>query len=174
MGRGLDQGRKRWDGVMSVRGVSLDSRCRWQVQISVYCAWRIPAHLRRTQCSILLHLMDISFLTCICLWQISQIQTFLFKVGLDITRFCEQQRRPSSGSAWPACPKNGNSGPLCCGWGGSTQFAQQFESFGALYLYSLLPSYLKKRVYTVVNVHMSRRPIPFLVAVGVVLCQMPS
>ena len=34
----------------------------------------------RTQCSILLHLMDICFLTCIYLWQISQIQTFLFKV----------------------------------------------------------------------------------------------
>ena len=42
----------------------------------MYCAWRIPAHLRCTQCSILLHLMDICFLTCICLWQISQIQTF--------------------------------------------------------------------------------------------------
>ena len=26
--------------------------------------------------------------------------------GLDITRFCEQQRQPSSGSAWLACPKN--------------------------------------------------------------------
>ena len=46
----------------------------------MYCAWRIPAHLRCTQCSILLHLMDICFLTCICVWQISQIQTFLFKV----------------------------------------------------------------------------------------------
>ena len=46
----------------------------------MYCAWRIPAHLRCTQCSILLHPMDICFLTCICLWQISQIQTFLFKV----------------------------------------------------------------------------------------------
>ena len=31
-------------------------------------------------------------------------------IGLDITRFCEQQRQPSSGSAWPACPKNGKSG----------------------------------------------------------------
>ena len=30
--------------------------------------------------SIMLHLMDICFLTCICLWQISQIQTFLFGV----------------------------------------------------------------------------------------------
>ena len=57
--------------------------CRWQVQVSVYCAWRMPAHLRCTQCSILLHLMDIYFLTCICLWhywQISQIQTCLFTV----------------------------------------------------------------------------------------------
>ena len=60
--------------------MSLDYLCRWQVQVSLYCAWRIPAHLRCTQCSILLHLMDICFLTCICLWQISQIQTFLFKV----------------------------------------------------------------------------------------------
>ena len=25
----------------------------------MYCAWRIPAHLRCTQCAILLHLMDI-------------------------------------------------------------------------------------------------------------------
>ena len=73
---GLDKGRERWCYVC----VSLDSLCRWQVQVSVYCAWRIPVHLRCTQCSILLHLMDICFLTCICLWQISQIQTFLFKV----------------------------------------------------------------------------------------------
>ena len=73
--------------------MSLDSLCRWQVQVSVYCAWRIPAHLRCTQCSILLHLMDICFLTCICLWQISQIQTFLFKVvgpGLVSTQFAQQ------------------------------------------------------------------------------------
>ena len=48
-------------------------------------------------------------------------------IGLDITRFCEQQRQPSSGSAWPACPKNGKSGPHCWGRGGSTQFAQQLE-----------------------------------------------
>ena len=60
--------------------MSLDSLCRWQAQVSVYCTWRIPAHLRCTQCSILLHLIDICFLTFICLWQISQIQTRLFKV----------------------------------------------------------------------------------------------
>ena len=33
-------------------------------------------------------------------------------IGLDITRFCEQQCQPSSGSAWPACQKNGKSGPI--------------------------------------------------------------
>ena len=54
--------------------------CRWQVQVYVYCAWRIPAHLRCTQCSILLHLMDICILKCICLLQISQIQTRLCDV----------------------------------------------------------------------------------------------
>ena len=82
----------------------------------MYCAWRIPAHLRCTPCSILLHLMDICFMTCICLWQISQIQSCLFKVvgpGLVSTSpaFCEQQRQPSSGSACPVCPKNGKSIP---------------------------------------------------------------
>ena len=110
--------------------MSLDSLCRWQVQVSVYCAWRIPAHLRCTQCSILLHLMDICFLTCICLWQISQIQTFLFKVvgpGLVSTSPAFVSSN-ASGSALPACPKNGKSGPHCWGRGGSTQFAQQLES----------------------------------------------
>ena len=92
--------------------MSLHSLCIWQVQVSVNCAWRIPAHLGYTQCSILLHLMDLCSLTCICLWQISQIQTFLFKVvgpGL-VTTSQQQQRHPSSGSAWTACPKNGKSG----------------------------------------------------------------
>ena len=87
--------------------MSPDSLCRWQVQLYVYCAWRIPVHLRCTQRSILLHLIDICFLQCICLWQISQIQTCLC---VDITRFYEEQRLPSIGSAWPACPKNGKSG----------------------------------------------------------------
>ena len=41
---GLDQGRERWGGVMSVLGVSLDSLYRWQVQVSVYCAWWIHVH----------------------------------------------------------------------------------------------------------------------------------
>ena len=46
---GLDQGMEGWGGVMYVWVVSADSRCRWQVQVSVYRGWRIPAHLRCTQ-----------------------------------------------------------------------------------------------------------------------------
>ena len=38
---------------------------------------RTPAHFRCTQCSIMLHLIDICLLTCICLLQISHIQTCL-------------------------------------------------------------------------------------------------
>ena len=47
------------------------------MEVSVYCARRIPAHLRYTQCSILLPLIDICFLSGICLWQISLNQTCL-------------------------------------------------------------------------------------------------
>ena len=66
-----------WDRVWEG---GLDSLCRLKIQVSVYCARRIPAHLMCTQCSILLHLMDICFLMSICLWQISQIQTCLYVV----------------------------------------------------------------------------------------------
>ena len=77
---GLGQGQGGWGGVMSVCVVSLDSLCRWQVQVAVYYARRIPAHLRCTQCSIQFLLIDICFLTCSCMWQISQIQTCLHVV----------------------------------------------------------------------------------------------
>ena len=106
--------------------MSLDSLCRWQVQVSVYCAWRIPAHLRCTQCSILLHLMDICFLTCICLWQISHIQTRLFSVvgpGLVST----SPAFVSSSASHPAGP-HGRHAPKTVNREGSTQFAQQFLS----------------------------------------------
>ena len=43
-------------------------------------------------------------------WNGAMYQKRCLWIGLDITRFCEQQRQPSSGSAWPACPKNGKSG----------------------------------------------------------------
>ena len=113
--------------------MSLDSLCRWQVHVSVYCAWRIPAHLRCTQCSILLHLMDICFLTCICLWQISHIQTRLFSVvgpGLVST----SPAFVSSSASHPAGPhgrhaqKTVNRAPIAGGGRVSTQFAQQFLS----------------------------------------------
>ena len=98
----------------------------------MYCAWRIPAHLRCTQCSILLHLMDICFLTCICLWQISQIPIFLFRVvgpGLVSTppAFVSNSASHPAGPHGRHAQKNGKSGPHCWGRGGSTQFAQQFE-----------------------------------------------
>ena len=59
---GLESGTVGW---FYVCVVSLNSLCRWKLQVSVYCAWRIPAHLRCTQCSILLHIIDICFITCI-------------------------------------------------------------------------------------------------------------
>ena len=83
---GLVQGLGGCGGVMYVCVVSLDSLCKCKVQVSVYSAGQIPAHLRCTQCAILLHLMDIYFIFYICLWQISQIM-----------------RSSPSGSAWLAC-----------------------------------------------------------------------
>ena len=109
--------------------MSLDSLCRWQVQLSVYCALWIPAHLRCTQCSILLHLMDICFLTCICSWQISQIQTCLFKVvgpGLVSTSPAFVSSSHPAGPHDRHAQKTG--APLLGGREGLTQFAQQLES----------------------------------------------
>ena len=96
----------------------------------MYCAWRIPAHLRCTQCSILFHLMDICFLTCICLWQISQIQTCLFKVVRPELVSTSPAFVNSSAShlAGPHAQKSVNRGPIAGGWEGLTQFAQQLES----------------------------------------------
>ena len=68
---GLDQCLEMWCYVY----VSLNYLCISQVQVSVYCAKMIPAHLRCIQCSFLLHLIDICFPPYICLWQTSQIQT---------------------------------------------------------------------------------------------------
>ena len=47
-------------------------------------------------------------------------------ICLAITHFYEEQRQPSSGSAWLAYTNNGKSGSHCCGPEISTQFAQQF------------------------------------------------
>ena len=95
----------------------------------MYCAWRIPAHLRCTQCSILLHLMDICYLTFICLWQISQIQTFLCRVvgpGLVSTSpaFVSNSVSHPAGPHGRHAQKTVNRAPIAGGRGGSTQFAQ--------------------------------------------------
>ena len=36
-------------------------------------------------------------------------------ISLDISRFYEEHCHPSSGSAWPACPINGNWAPIAGG-----------------------------------------------------------
>ena len=55
------QGLGGWGAVIYVCVVRLDYLCRWQVQVSVYCARRIHAHLS----FILLRLIDICLLTSI-------------------------------------------------------------------------------------------------------------
>ena len=126
---GLGQGLEGWNGVTSVCVVSLDYLCCWQVQVFVYCVKRIPAHLWCTQCSILFHLIDICFLTSICLWQISQIQTCLCEVvgpELVSTSSPAYMRsiaiHPAGPHGWLAQKRL--SCPHCCGREGSTQFVQ--------------------------------------------------
>ena len=70
--RGVDRGLGPWSGWVwwCYVCVSPDYLFRWQVQVYVCCARRIPAHLMSTHCSILLYLIDSCFLPCICLWQI--------------------------------------------------------------------------------------------------------
>ena len=117
-----------WGNVMSVCVVSLDSLWSWQIQVSVYCARRIPAHLRCTQCSILLHLIDICFLTCVCMWQISQI-LFFFGVVVRPGLVSTSPAFMRSSVIHPAvlhgrrASQNNKSGPHCWGNQGSTQFA---------------------------------------------------
>ena len=125
---GLGQGLGGWCHVMSVCVVGLDSLCRWQVQIPVYCARRIPAHLWCTQRSIMLHLIDICFLTCICLRQILQIQTCL-RVVVEPGLVSTSPDFMRSIASYPAGPHGWLAqktviGPHCWWWEGSTQFAQ--------------------------------------------------
>ena len=77
--------------------------------------------------------MDFCFRTCICLWQILQIQTCLFKVvgpGLVSTSpaFVISSASHTAGPHDRHAPKNGKSGPHCWGREGLTQIAQQLES----------------------------------------------
>ena len=91
----------------------------------MYCAWRIHAHLRCTQCSFLLHLIDICFLTCICLEQISQIRTRLFEVvgpGLVSTSpaFVKKSVSHPAGPHSRLAPKTVNWAPLLVAGGFDT------------------------------------------------------
>ena len=85
-------------------------------------------HLKCTQCSILLHLIDIGFLTCIFLWQISQIQTCWYVVvgpGLVSTSpaFIRSIARHPAGSHGRLAHTTVN-GPTLLGREGLIQFAQ--------------------------------------------------
>ena len=99
MGRGLGPGSGRvgWCYVC----VSLDSLCRWQVQVSIYCARRLPAHLRYTR-----YLFPIVYLFVIYMANpdlfVCSCRTW---ICLDIAQFYEEQCQTSSGSARPALKK---------------------------------------------------------------------
>ena len=117
MGGRLEPGSGRVVWILCVDG---RSRYLYIVLIIFTITMRIPAHLMCTQYSIMLHHIDICFLTCICLWHISQIQTCLCVVvgpGLVATSPAFMRSQPSSGSAWPACPKNGNRAPIAVAQG---------------------------------------------------------
>ena len=71
-------------------------------------------------CTSELHLMDTCFLTCICLWQISQIQTLLFKVvghGLVSTSpaFVSSSANHSAGPHDRHAQKTINRAPIAAG-----------------------------------------------------------
>ena len=123
-----------WPGSVMWCYVCVCCEFGWQVQVSVYCARRIPAHLRCTQCSILVHLIDICILICICLWQILQIQTCLsVVVGHGLVSTSPAFMR--SIAIYPAGPygrlaKNGNQAPVAGGGSGRHnlhRFARQLH-----------------------------------------------
>ena len=124
-----------WSCWCSCMGSVSVSSCRCYMFVSCVHFVAVPNDALRMTCSLLMLVEDaIGDHTEEAYSRAGTIiQTFLFKVvgpGLVSTSpaFCEQQRQPSSGSAWPVCQKKGKSGPHCCGRGGSTQFAQQPES----------------------------------------------
>ena len=69
-----------------------------------------------TQCSIILHLIDICFLPCICLWQILQIQTCVCvvvgTVFVVVVVVCPLQLSLSTN---PGCPGPESSVPVSSG-----------------------------------------------------------
>ena len=72
--------------------------------------WRVAAHFKCTQCSIMLNLR---YMIPVLYWfmaDIANLELFVCScwtwICLDITHFYEEQRQPSSGSARSALPKN--------------------------------------------------------------------
>ena len=83
--------------------VSLDSLCRWQVQVSVYCTCAYYLHpvfnpvapYEYLLTNVYLFMADIAnpdLFVCVC-------RTW---ICLNIIRFYEKKHKPSSGSEWPA------------------------------------------------------------------------
>ena len=77
----------------------------------------IPTHHMCTQCSTMLHVIDICFLTCIRMWQISQIQTCwrVFVGPGFVSTSSAFMRSSTSHPAGPHdwfAPKNGNRAPI--------------------------------------------------------------
>ena len=105
------------------------SRCRWQVQVYVYCSWRIPAHLRCTQCSILLHLIDICLLPCI-LYRKSRLVCVVIGPAFVSTppSFMRSSASHLLSPHGRLLQKKRQIGPPLLGRKVSTQFAQQFAT----------------------------------------------
>ena len=78
------------------------------------CTCRIPAHLRCTQCSFLLHLMDICFLNVYGIYcKVKLVSVCLSDLDLSGHHpLYEEQHQPSNVSAWPAGPKPVNRAPI--------------------------------------------------------------
>ena len=75
--------------------VCVNSLCIWQVHVSVYCARRIPAHHRCTQCSIMSHLSISASYYVFCVTDIANRGLLACRsmpwISVDIIRFYEEQ-----------------------------------------------------------------------------------
>ena len=88
--------------------MSLDTLCRLQVEVSVYCAMRIPAHLR---CTVLHPVAPYRYLLhTVYLFMADIANPDLFVCVVVGPGFLSTTA--SSGSAWSACQKTVNRAPL--------------------------------------------------------------
>ena len=101
----------RWLGELDQ---GLDSLCIWQVQVSVYCDWRIPPSSIQSCCTLWISASYRVFVygryrKSICLWVV---------IGPGFVSTSPAFMR-SSVFTWPAC-QNGKLAPHCWGREGST------------------------------------------------------